>query len=288
MEAVQEFKHGTPAFPVASYPITYSAGPEFLYFPHYHDELEFFHLVTGSVTVWVNTVPYAMDAGDFLIIPSAAIHSCKTRCNETCSTHAILCHPDFLCGRNNDVIFAEYIKHLTAANATALHFSAKSPMAARAFSLYQELTGMFVNRPPAYELLAKSYLFELLYLAFIAADSQNVSPTIDPAVSIIKQSLDYLQTHLNEEVSLITLADLCCLSESQYGRLFKRVMGCTPITYLMEKRIAYAKQLLTETDTRISEIATQAGFNNISYFNRCFRQYQSMTPSEYRQANQHK
>ena len=285
MVAAQEHNHGSPAFPVAAYPIQYHAGPEFLYFPHYHDELEFFHLTTGSLTVWVNTIPYTMNAGDSLIIPSAAIHSCKILRGDTCDTQALLCHPDFLLGRSNDVIYFEYLKHLTAANAVALYVSAKSSSASRISHLYHELTAMLSSKPSAYELLAKSYLFELLYLAFLAADPQASAPTIDPAVSVIRQSLDYLQTHLNEEVSLTTLANLCCLSPSQYGRLFKRVMGCTPITYLMEKRIAYAKQLLTETDTRISDIAVKAGFNNFSYFNRCFRQYQGMTPSEYRQRN---
>ena len=285
MVVSQEHNHGSPAFPVAAYPIQYHAGPEFLYFPHYHDELEFFHLTTGSLTVWVNTIPYTMNAGDSLIIPSAAIHSCKILRGDTCDTQALLCHPDFLLGRSNDVIYFEYLKRLTDANAAALYVSAKLPSASRVSHLFHELTAMLTSKSSAYELLAKSYLFELLYLVFIATDPQASSPTIDPAVSVIRQSLDYLQTHLNEDVSLTTLANLCCLSPSQYGRLFKRVMGCTPITYLMEKRIAYAKRLLTETDTRISDIAVKAGFNNFSYFNRCFRQYQGMTPSEYRQHN---
>ncbi len=282
MEFVKEHTHGTPAFPVASYAIEYNAGPEFFFFPHYHDELEFFFVYSGDAVVWVNTIPYTMQAGDFLIMPSSAIHSCSPHSASTCGTYALLCSPDFLYGRNSDVIFSEYLKRLTDTNSPALYVSADTPSASRASRLFHECTSMFASHPPAYELLVKSHLLELLYLAFTAADRQ-APQMVDPAMSMIKQSLDYIQTHLNEVITLTDLAEQCSLSPSQYGRLFKRVMACTPVTYLLEKRISYARQLLTHTDIKVSDVALKTGFNNFSYFNRCFRRYLGITPSEYRQ-----
>ena len=281
MAAFEERAYGTMAFPVASYPIDYEAGTDFYFFPHYHDALEFFFVHKGDATIWINTIPYHLRTGDFLILPSAAIHAGGPMDADTCGTYVFLCSPDFLCERNNDIIFTEYLRQLTTAGAQALHVTADSPVSGRAAELFRQLTTLFDTKPPAYELLVKARLLELLYLAFSVTDRQS-PPPVDPAVSMIKKSLDYIQEHLQDAITLTNLAEQCCLSASQYGRLFKRVMSCTPVTYLLEKRISYAKQLLVNSTLKISDIAIKAGFNNFSYFNRCFRQHQGITPSEYR------
>jgi AraC-like DNA-binding protein len=283
MDMVKEPMHGTHAFPVALYSYDYHTGTDFYFYPHYHDEFEFFYVDSGDSVLWVNTRPYPMYAGDVLIIPSSAIHSCSPLTADFCGTHAVLCSASFLYSQRDDII-TEYMKLLTRPNASALYVSSGSPAAHRASTLFQEIASMYENQPPAYELLVKSQLLELLYLAFTAADHTALQQEVDPAMSMIKRSLDHIQAHLNEAITLTDLAEQCSLSPSQYGRLFKRVMGCTPITYVLEKRISYAMQLLTETDMRISAIAVKSGFNNFSYFNRCFRQYQGFTPSEYRQS----
>lgn len=283
MDLVKEPMHGTHAFPVAQYSFNYRTGNDFFFYPHYHDELEFFYVNDGDAILWVNTIPHPMHAGDFVVIPSSAIHSCSPLNASFCGTHVILCSSSFLCSQNGEII-SDYLGLLTLPDASPLYVSSTSAAAHRASSIFQEIINMFASHPPVYELLVKSQLLELLYLSITAADRTSPQQAVDPAMSMIKKSLDYIQAHLNETITLTNLAEQCSLSPCQYGRLFKRVMGCTPITYVLEKRIRYAMQLLTETDMTISAIAVKSGFNNFSYFNRCFRQYQGFTPSEYRQS----
>lgn len=283
MDMVKEPMHGTHAFPVASYSYDYHTGNDFYFYPHYHDELEFFYVNNGDAILWVNTIPHPMHVGDFVVIPSSAIHSCSPLSASFCGIHVLLCSPNFLCSPNSDII-SEYMGLLTRPDASTLFVSSTSPAAHRVSCIFQEIISMYAIHPPAYELLVKSQLLELLYLAFTSADRTAPQQAVDPAMSMIKKSLDYILAHLNEVITLTDLAEQCSLSPCQYGRLFKRVMGCTPITYVLEKRIRYAMQLLTDTDMKISDIAVKSGFNNFSYFNRCFRQYQGFTPSEYRQS----
>ena len=283
MDLVKEPMHGTHAFPVASYSYDYHTGNDFFFYPHYHDELEFFHVYSGDAILWVNTIPHPMHTGDFSVIPSSSIHSCSPLSASFCGTHVILCSPSFLFSQNSDII-SEHLRLLTLPNASGLYVSYSSPSSHRASCIFQEINSLFASHPPVYELLVKSQLLELLYLSITAADHTSPQQAIHPAISMIKKSLDYIQVHLNETITLTDLAEQCSLSPCQYGRMFKRVMGCTPITYVLEKRIHYAMRLLSETDMMISTIAVKSGFNNFSYFNRCFRQYQGFTPSEYRQS----
>ena len=54
------------------------------------------------------------------------------------------------------------------------------------------------------------------------------------------------------------------------------------VDYLNDYRVRVSARLLLEIELDIGEIAMQSGFNNISYYNKRFRQYMHQTPSEYR------
>ena len=67
-------------------------------------------------------------------------------------------------------------------------------------------------------------------------------------------------------------------------RLFKQATGLTPIDYLMELRLNYAKKLLRENDKlhyTIAEISTASGFDDPNYFSRIFKKKTGKNPSEY-------
>ena len=72
------------------------------------------------------------------------------------------------------------------------------------------------------------------------------------------------------------------MSEGQFCRFFKSQIGMTAIEYLNYYRIGVACDMLKDGILPISEIATECGYNNISYFNRTFRKYMHCTPGEYR------
>ena len=141
---------------------------------------------------------------------------------------------------------------------------------------------LFDERPKAYELLIKAKLLELLFLTFSASNLRELRQEIDPAVSVILGSLDYIHAHLSEDLTLDQLAAQAHLSPSQYGRLFKRTMEVTPVSYIIENRIVTARRLLELGRKRISDVAIEVGFRNFSYFNRCFLRYTGVTPGEFR------
>jgi AraC family transcriptional regulator len=110
------------------------------------------------------------------------------------------------------------------------------------------------------------------------AGTSGLSPTK------LQRTITYIQTHLEQTLSLTTLATLVHLSPDHFARLFKHATGQTPHQYTLGCRIARAKQLLAETDLPLSTVGLQVGCTDQSYFTALFRQHVTITPKAYRDA----
>ena len=78
------------------------------------------------------------------------------------------------------------------------------------------------------------------------------------------------------------LADLCHFSPTHFMNFFKKHLGVSCMEYVIQFRLRKAAELLQHSTLPILEIATQSGFNNLSNFNRQFKKYYQITPSQYR------
>ena len=96
------------------------------------------------------------------------------------------------------------------------------------------------------------------------------------------RSMDYMQEHYQEALTLPLLAGISGYSESYYCHNFSTFTGSTPFEYLNRIRIVKACELLNSSDKKITDIASLVGYNNISYFNRTFVKIMGFTPSSHR------
>lgn len=94
----------------------------------------------------------------------------------------------------------------------------------------------------------------------------------------------YIRENFSYNFSLTDLAELFGYNAKYLGRVFKSRTGTTINAYCNALRIGEAKRLLKETEMRITEIALETGFNNISYFNYVFVRQTGVSPSVYRSA----
>ncbi len=78
------------------------------------------------------------------------------------------------------------------------------------------------------------------------------------------------------------LAEIFHYNEKYLGREFKKATGMSMKLYICRRRVERAMELLRETDLCVTEIASKCGFENISYFNRRFRQFAGASPRAYR------
>ena len=115
----------------------------------------------------------------------------------------------------------------------------------------------------------------------LATPQKAARITVDESMQL-KRILDLLHERFAEP---IRMRDLCAagnMSERSLHRLFVRHLGENMTDYLGRLRIGRACMWLVETDRPVSMIATNAGFSNLSNFNRRFRAVRQMTPKEFR------
>ena len=98
---------------------------------------------------------------------------------------------------------------------------------------------------------------------------------------IIENAVRYVEENLTSDLSLETVAAHFGFSPIHFHNTFKTSIGKTLHTYVEEKRIKKAEQILVTTDKTLAEIAYECGFSSQSYFNFAFKRKTGMTPRDY-------
>lgn len=94
---------------------------------------------------------------------------------------------------------------------------------------------------------------------------------------------DYLASgYSRPELSITELQQATGISEQKISAVIRRKSGMNFKQFLNKLRITEAKRLLKETDLQVSEIAFQAGYGNVSHFNRVFKEHEHCSPNEFR------
>lgn len=97
----------------------------------------------------------------------------------------------------------------------------------------------------------------------------------------IKDALDYMTEHYNENISLNDVATKVYLSESYLSRKIKKVMGVSFVEYLTKLRVSKAMEYLTEPEAKIADVASKVGYTDYRYFSHVFKKHTGYSPSEF-------
>lgn len=99
----------------------------------------------------------------------------------------------------------------------------------------------------------------------------------------INKVFEYTLANFKEPVELETVAELVCMSRTAFCRFFKKSTGKTYFDFLKEIRLGHACKLLQESDESINHVAYHSGYENMSNFNRQFKEFLNTSPLKYRQ-----
>lgn len=275
-------------FPYLTYPC--SIPLDFPLVPlHWHDEMEFVYIKKGRGLVSVNFSPYEVAAGDMIIICPGQLHTIEQVRHESMEYENIIFPLTLLGSRQPDACWEQYI----------------SPVIRRQVSLptqltparndYRSVVGCIdeideIRRtfPVGYELLIKGKLFELFFHlysgnAVLASGASGASSgTQQRSLDKTRQILKIVEEHYNEKISIKEMAKACGFSQSHFMKFFKSTIGLPFTAYLNDYRLTMASRLLLSSEDSILTIAGDTGFDNLSYFNRIFKQRFGMTPREFR------
>lgn len=100
---------------------------------------------------------------------------------------------------------------------------------------------------------------------------------------VIQQVQQYINTHLDEPLSVTQLASQVYLSAPYFSRLFKKSTGVGCNYYIVQQRMEKAKQLLKSTPMKIGLVSEKVGYSDTKYFSLTFKKYAGCTPAEFRE-----
>lgn len=151
---------------------------------------------------------------------------------------------------------------------------------AEAARVVAEIEGELDRRQPGYRLMACSRLLYLI--GFLSRCYTETRMPGGGAPLELGRTLSFMDQHYPEPIAVGQLARLAGMSQTSFMRRFRRLMGRSPIDYLIRLRIARACDLLQRDDLRVTDAAFQCGFNDSNYFSRQFRKVTGRSPSQYR------
>lgn len=120
-------------------------------------------------------------------------------------------------------------------------------------------------------------------LLTLIADSRQHGTSSDKYSHVITLAENYVkENYCDPNISLISVAQHVGMSAAHFSTVFSQHEGRTFISYLTSLRMEKAKELLTSTNARLSDIALEIGYNEPNYFSHVFRKTVGITPKEYR------
>lgn len=102
----------------------------------------------------------------------------------------------------------------------------------------------------------------------------------------LRQVIDYINAHLEKDLSLNELAGLVQMSPHYFSQLFKQSTGITPHQYVIRRRVERARELLVKGEMAIVEIACQVGFSSQSHLNFHIKRVLGVTPRDIQQTSE--
>lgn len=100
--------------------------------------------------------------------------------------------------------------------------------------------------------------------------------------TVVKNAVDYIETHIDEDLPLDKIADALNYSKFYIARIFTEETKCTVYKYIQGRRLTLAAQKLVETEQPIVDIAYEAHYNSQQAFTLAFKQFYGCTPKIYR------
>ncbi len=278
----EQKRHGTAHFAYNTYPCAIFENTQRVA-AHWHDEMEIIFVKSGFGVVQVDLDSYKVKQNSVVFVAPGRLHAIdadnKTQMEYDTSIFAlsILDAKDDWC---RDKIF-EPLRNGTFNLPVILNEGDKGH--SQIAECLNKAGQICACQNSGYPLLVKAQLLELFYILYNNRQSVKDKEPVLLCSDRTKQALQYVEQNYSQPISIEQIASQLCCSPSHFMRFFKKAVGVPFVYYLNNYRLAMAARMLEETKVAVITIAQMCGFENLSYFNRCFKKVYKCTPTQYRQ-----
>lgn len=248
---------------------------------HWHTEIEFVYVQSGTVTFCIGTEQITLSEGNAVFINSKVLHEFYSEDNAVIPN--FVCYPTFIAPIETQ-IYNQYVQPIISSTISYQIFSPVLPWQKEILDILQEIFTQ-QNSACAKELITSSLLQKLWAVFFEHIDTTHLNQQQDhSAQSQIKLQvmMQYIHTNYSSQIALSDIAQSAGISKSSALSFFHKYLKMAPVSYLILYRLKKASELLITTDLKLVEIAYATGFNNIGYFCKQYKIHYGITPTEYR------
>ena len=250
---------------------------------HWHNEFELNRIISGKGEFICGDNRFLAKEGDLLLIPPNRLHAAYPCENSGLVYQAFVFHPAMISANSNDRCTMECIRPIINGTIQLPEpVTASLPCYSELSSAAEQIISCVSGNTAPLDLLLKSELLRFFWLLNKTANHSVLDAASISYTELVRPALEYMQSNLQEPVSIGQLADLVHLSKSYFMNCFKKAVGIGAIEHLTQLRINAACDALSGSDKMISEIAFSCGYSNLSNFNRQFKQIMGCSPKEYR------
>lgn len=263
--------------------------------PHLHKSIEIVYITKGQLELGIDTQLYHLDEGDLAIVFPDQIH------------HFQVFHP----GKNRAIHLLAAPSYFGAYHELLITLQAKNPVIKKDFldaevllalNKIMELAGKNTtlhegrknldntslstnNVITPGQLNTKNTLLHSWIQILLSYTLQELTLIQRPNIhdyDLVYQTIAYVAEHFHEPLSLTSMAKDLGISQFTLSRVFSRTFHKNFNQYVNEIRLDYVTLLLKDSDTSVTEIMYDAGFQSQATFNRVFQEKYHMTPKQYR------
>ncbi len=281
-ENTQELKsHGLVDFPfdiyLCSIPLDFSVVPV-----HWHNDMEIIYIKKGTGRINVDLHPFIVKEGDIIAVSPGQLHSIEQFENHSMEYENIIFQLNMLMAVQGDTCTEKFFVPLLQRQIGIYnHYTPDSSVYPMLSGSLNSIDNICKSFAPGYEFAIKGQLFTFFH-GLVSSVEKPLPTHSNKSLDRLKDILKYVESNYSDKISIEDAASICGFSQSHFMKFFKNNMAVSFTDYLNDYRLTMAARLLISSSDSIVNIAAEAGFDNLSYFNRLFKRKYGCTPTSFR------
>lgn len=257
-----------------------SSYPDFRAESHWHDDVEFIHILSGQMQYNINGEIVNLEEGEGIFVNTRQLHFGYSKDNKECIFICILLHPILLC--TSRTIEQKYVNSiLFNDNIPYYHLTKNSEWELKILSSISAIYD--ATNDDVFEMKIQQEFFNIwITLCENILSIEHKHTYQNHHLSSLKDMISFINQNFQEKISLDDIAKAGKVGKTGCCTIFKRYINKTPNEFLTDLRLRKSIELLTSTDKTVLEICYEVGFSSPSYFTETFHKNYACPPSEYR------